>query len=127
MKTHLLLSLTASSINTCLTYFLFWDITKDAGDSVFLEWGFPLTICNICCDLRGLVILMQFSRNRLKKLKLYAANKPAKQAFPCSKERRNEVFGVLPAQKMGREQKISRRGGGGEGRKRLQPSIVIFK
>ena len=23
----------------CLTYFLFWDITKDAGDSIFLEWG----------------------------------------------------------------------------------------
>ena len=35
-----------SSINTCLTYFLFWDITKDAGDSVFLEWGFPLMTCN---------------------------------------------------------------------------------
>ena len=40
---------------------------------------------------------------------------------------KNKVFGVLPARKMGREQQLEGGGGGREGRKRLQPSIVNLK
>ena len=47
--------------------------------------------------------------------------------FCGAKSEGNGVFGVLPARKMGREQKQEGGGGGGEGRKRLPPSIVIFK
>ena len=40
---------------------------------------------------------------------------------------KNGVLGVLPARKMGREQKIEGGGGGGERRKRLRTNPLILK
>jgi len=42
-------------------------------------------------------------------------------------EAKNEILGVLPAWKMGREPKMKYGGGGGEGRKRLQTNPWILK
>ena len=39
----------------------------------------------------------------------------------------NGVFGILPAQKMGREEKWEGGGGGGERRKRLQTNPLSLK